>query len=161
VIRPLLFLLVLLPAAAQAADVVGPETCKACHPRAYDAWKESPHARALESLPEARRKDARCTSCHAPDIDKDVAGVTCEACHGGGRVYAQAFIMRDRELARAVGLVDPGEKSCLGCHTDTAPSLVRFDFNKKMPIIEHREPREPPPAPPPPARTPAKGKVRS
>lgn len=129
--------LALLPALALAADPVGAETCKACHPAAYDAWKDGPHARALASLDAAQRKDARCTACHAPDLDKGVAGVTCETCHGGGRVYAQAYVMRDRELARAAGLLSPGEKTCLACHTESAPSLTRFDYVRKLRLIEH------------------------
>ena len=133
----LLALLALVPALAAGADLIGAETCKACHPAAYEAWKEGPHARALSSLDEVQRKDRRCTVCHAPDADKGVSGVTCETCHGGGRVYAQAYVMRDRELARAVGLVDPGEKSCLACHTESAPGLTRFDYARKLPLIEH------------------------
>jgi hypothetical protein len=131
--------LVLAPGAVRAADYIGAETCKACHPAAYEAWRQGPHARALESLPEPRRKDSRCTGCHAPDQDKGTgtAGVTCETCHGPGRAYAQAYVMRDRELARAVGLVAPGEKSCLTCHTDSTPSLTRFEYGRKLPLIDH------------------------
>ncbi|HET9599115.1 MAG TPA: multiheme c-type cytochrome [Anaeromyxobacteraceae bacterium] len=137
--RPLVAaaLLALAPGAALAADLIGPETCKACHPAAYEAWRVSPHARALEAVPEARRKDARCTTCHAPDLDKGAASVSCETCHGPGRLYAHAYVMRDRELSRAVGLVDPGEKSCLACHTESAPSLHRFEYAKKLPLIDH------------------------
>jgi hypothetical protein len=45
--------------------------------------------------------------------------------------------MRDAELARAVGLVDPGEKSCLACHGESAPSLVKFEYVRKLPLIDH------------------------
>jgi hypothetical protein len=38
------------PALARAADLVGPETCKACHPAAYESWRNGPHARARDSL---------------------------------------------------------------------------------------------------------------
>lgn len=133
----LLILLATPPPSAIAADVVGAEACKACHPLAYEAWRYGPHARGLEALPEARRKDARCTVCHAPDADKGLAGVSCETCHGPGRLYSQSYVMRDRELARAVGLVDPGERSCAACHTDSTPSLGRFDYAKKLPLVEH------------------------
>jgi hypothetical protein len=54
--------------------------------------------------------------------------------------------MRDPELARAVGLADPGERVCAGCHTESTPSLVRFDHARKLPLIQHWG--EPPPAPP-------------
>lgn len=124
------------PARARG-EVVGPETCKACHPAAWEAWRATPHARAFEALPERSRKDARCLSCHAPQLENGLAGVTCEACHGAGRAYAAAYVMRDPELARLVGLVDPGEKACLGCHTDSTPSLEKFDYARKLPLIVH------------------------
>jgi hypothetical protein len=135
--RSLLLLLALLPGVAAPADYIGAETCKVCHPLAYEAWRYGPHARAIDSLPEARRKDVRCTTCHAPDLEKGQAGVSCETCHGAGRVYAQAYVMRDPELARAVGLVEPGEKTCAACHTESTPSLGRFEYAKKLPLIEH------------------------
>jgi hypothetical protein len=63
-------------------------------------------------------------------------------------------VMRDPELARLVGLADPGEQSCLACHGESTPSLVRFEHAKKLPLIDHwtrerqaagREPKAPPP----------------
>ena len=141
------------PAASRAADTVGPETCRACHPSAYEAWLASPHARAREALPERSRNEPRCLSCHAPDLQDGLAGVTCEACHGPGRVYAAPYVMRDPELARAVGLQDPGQKTCTGCHTESTPSLERFEYERKLALIRHG--KEPPPPPPPPPARPA------
>ncbi|WP_248355157.1 cytochrome c family protein [Anaeromyxobacter oryzae] len=148
-VRALAVAAVLASAAARAAgDKVGPETCRACHPSAFDAWHASPHARALESLPERSRKDPRCLSCHAPDLDDGLSGVSCESCHGPGRMYAARYVMRDPELSRAVGLADPGEKRCLACHTDSTPSLEKFDYARKLPLIAHgREPAAEPPRP--------------
>jgi formate-dependent nitrite reductase cytochrome c552 subunit len=119
---------------------VGPETCKACHPAAYETWRASPHARARESLPERSRNDKRCLSCHAPDLEDGLAGVSCEACHGPGRAYSAPYVMRDPELARAV------ERACAGCHTDSTPSLVKFEYARKLPLIKHWD--DPPAAPP-------------
>ncbi len=124
---------------SHTGDRVGPETCKACHAAAYEAWRSSPHARARESLPERSRGDARCLSCHAPDLEDGIAGVSCEACHGAGRAYAARYVMRDAELARAVGLVDPDEHTCASCHTDSTPSLVKFEYARKLPLIRHWE----------------------
>jgi hypothetical protein len=45
--------------------------------------------------------------------------------------------MRDPELARAVGLVEPSERVCAGCHTESTPSLVRFEYARKLPLIRH------------------------
>ena len=139
-------LAVLAPRGARGGDTVGPETCRACHPTAYDAWLASPHARARESLPERSRNEARCLSCHAPDAQDGFAGVTCEACHGSGRSYAAPYVMRDAELARALGLVDPGPKTCAACHTESTPSLVRFEYERKLALIRHgKEPAAPAP----------------
>ncbi|HVO21137.1 MAG TPA: multiheme c-type cytochrome [Anaeromyxobacter sp.] len=130
-------LLALPPALATSGDKVGPETCKACHAVAYDVWRAGPHARTLEALPAQSRKDPRCLSCHAPDAEDGLVGISCEACHGPGRVYSAPYVMRDAELARVVGLTDPGEKVCLACHGESAPSLVRFEYLKKLPLIDH------------------------
>jgi formate-dependent nitrite reductase cytochrome c552 subunit len=144
----------LAPARARPADTVGPETCRACHPSAYETWAASPHARAREALPERSRNEPRCLSCHAPEAQDGRAGVTCESCHGSGRAYAAPWVMRDPELARAVGLLDAGPKTCAACHTDSTPSLVRFEYERKLALIRHgREPAgtalPPRPAPPP------------
>ncbi len=146
-VRTLLAAALLAASPALASDHIGAETCKACHPAAYDAWRFSPHARARDVLPERSRADKRCLGCHAPDLEDGItAGVSCEACHGPGRVYSAPYVMRDPELARAVGLADPGEKTCAGCHTESTPSLVRFEYARKLPLIQHWE--EPPPAAP-------------
>src|SRR5512136_2167973 len=110
--------LLLLPAAPRAQGYVGPEACKGCHPSAHAAWRETAHARAQESLPPKSRKDPRCLSCHAPEAEKGLSGVTCESCHGPGQHYAARHVMRDPELARLVGLVLPDERTCLRCHTE-------------------------------------------
>lgn len=125
------------PGRAGGGSKVGPETCKACHAAAYEVWRNGPHARSLDGLPAESRKDPRCLSCHAPDADEGLTAITCEACHGPGRIYSAPYVMRDPELARAVGLLDPGEKACLACHGESAPSLVRFEYTKKLPLIDH------------------------
>lgn len=135
-----LALLLVAPAIAMAgatAPTVGPESCKPCHPAAYEAWRTGPHARAFDSLPERNRKDKRCLSCHAPLIEEGFVAVGCETCHGAGGAYSAGYVMRDRELARAVGLLDPGEKVCGGCHNESTPSLTKFEYSRKLPIIEH------------------------
>ena len=124
-------------APAGAAEPVGAETCRVCHPAAFEIWRESAHARAFLVLPERSRADARCIACHAAEGSQRQAGVTCESCHGNGQLYSLPFVMRDRELARALGLLDPGEKSCLRCHDESSPSLSRFDYARKLPLVEH------------------------
>lgn len=123
---------------AQAYDFLGAESCQACHPDAYSTWKASPHARAKDVLSPTQQKDARCLSCHSPnDVDQKQAGVTCEACHGGGQYYSPKYVMRDAELARLSGLVDPTEKACRGCHDASSPSLKPFEFAARLKAIDH------------------------
>jgi hypothetical protein len=163
-----LLLVAAAPAAVGAADSVaraaggssvGPETCKACHPAAYEIWRNGPHARSVDGLAAQSRKDPRCLSCHAPDADQGLAAISCESCHGPGRMYSAPYVMRDPELARLLGLVDPGEKSCLACHGESAPSLVRFEYTKKLPLIDHWTPaRSAQPAAGAPEPAPARGK---
>ncbi|ATB26726.1 hypothetical protein MEBOL_000160 [Melittangium boletus DSM 14713] len=124
--------------AAGAADLLGPESCKGCHPAAYDAWMQSKHARAGDSLSPAQQKDARCLSCHAPDqASQGVSHVTCETCHGAGQYYSPSYVMKDAELARLVGLVDPSEKACRTCHDASSPSLKPFNFVESLKAIDH------------------------
>ena len=149
---------------AAAADFVGAESCKACHVDAYNAWKQSKHARAKDSLSPQQQKDARCLSCHAPNAqEQNVAHVSCETCHGGGQYYATNYVMKDAELVRLVGLVDPSEKGCRTCHDASSPSLRPFDFVEKLKLIDHwsleKQKREAAKAeaakPPPPPEKPA------
>ena len=97
----------------------------------------APAIRAKDSLTPAAQKDARCLSCHSPNEDQHVSGISCESCHGGGQFYVAAYVMKDAELARLVGLTDPSEKGCRTCHDASSPSLKRFDFVSKLKAIDH------------------------
>jgi hypothetical protein len=150
-----LFALALVPARAFAADPIGPENCKVCHQAAYQAWAQSGHAESTASLSPRQKKDRRCMSCHAPDAAKGVSEVSCESCHGGGQYYSPRYVMKDAELARAVGLSDPTETTGRRCHDANAPSIKPFDFAEKLKQIDHwtaeRKARNPEPKSPPPA----------
>src|SRR5471032_671237 len=126
--RPWAAISVLLCAqAAHPSDLVGPVSCRTCHAEAYRVWAASPHARAAQTLTAEQRKQPLCLSCHSRDEARagqaEVAGVSCETCHGGGRYYQPAEVMRDKELSRLFGLVDPSPQSCMVCHGGESPSL--------------------------------------
>ena len=94
--------------------------------------------RLMESLTAEQQREARCTTCHAPNLgDQSMAGIGCETCHGGGQYYAPAYVMKDPELARLVGLQDPSEKSCRSCHEPSSPSLRPFQFTEKLKSMDH------------------------
>jgi hypothetical protein len=128
----------IVASAALGYGFLGPESCQGCHPDAYAAWRASAHSRAKETLSAAQQKDARCLSCHSPgEAEQQVTNVTCESCHGGGQYYSARYVMKDAELARLVGLVDPSEKGCRTCHDASSPSLKPFDFVTKLKAIDH------------------------
>jgi hypothetical protein len=133
--------LLLVAPAAVASDVVGPIACRTCHAEAYRIWAAGPHARAAAVLAPEQRQTPLCLQCHSRDEQRagqaDVQGVSCETCHGGGRYYAPAMVMRDKELARLFGLVDPTVQSCMACHGGLAPSLRLFDAKEAMQRIDH------------------------
>ncbi|MFN0061212.1 MAG: cytochrome c3 family protein [Myxococcaceae bacterium] len=137
---PLAVLLLLIAphGGVMASEFLGPESCQSCHPEAYLAWKRSRHARATESLSPEQRQDIRCLTCHSPEQARsEQVGVTCETCHGSGQHYSPAYVMKDAELARLVGLLDPSEKSCKACHDAQSPSLEPFNFADKLKLIDH------------------------
>jgi hypothetical protein len=124
---------------AHASGFVGPASCRVCHQAAYDQWRASPHARALDVLSQKDQKDTRCLQCHARDVAQGgEPGVTCETCHGGGQFYWPAYVMRDAEVARATGLVAaPDAKACALCHDSSEASLRPFDPTAAMQAIDH------------------------
>ncbi|OGQ90937.1 MAG: hypothetical protein A2289_26780 [Deltaproteobacteria bacterium RIFOXYA12_FULL_58_15] len=130
----------LVAVAARAQSYIGAERCKTCHEWEYKQWAQGPHAEAHKSLSQEQRGDAKCNTCHSTlpeETDKRFAGVQCERCHGPGRYYHRRYVMRDRELARAVGLTDPKAAHCMQCHTEGTPSIEPFDFEKMWPRISH------------------------
>ena len=70
---------------------IGAEKCKVCHKIQFASWAETAHAR------------------RTPPLD-------CESCHGPGSEYKPLAIMKDREKAKAAGLVIPTATFCKTCH---------------------------------------------
>jgi hypothetical protein len=114
---------VIAPAAAGRADWTGSAACGSCHPTQLAAWRATRHATTAARLP--AKPAGRCLACHAtgeaPAGPAIAIEVGCEACHGAGAAYAADDLMRDPELARALGLADvttPAARAaiCAGCH---------------------------------------------
>jgi hypothetical protein len=133
--------ILLVASGAWASDLVGPIACRTCHAEAYRIWSEGAHARAAASLGPEQRKRPLCLQCHSRDEDRqgqaDASGVSCETCHGAGRYYEVAEVMRDKELAHLFGLVDPTPQGCKACHGGESPSVRPFDVNEAMKRIDH------------------------
>ncbi len=92
----------------------GRKKCSGCHKSQYQSWRETGHAKALESLKPGMKTEAKikakldpdkdysndknCVACHVTGFDKEggysidnpgiyTVGVGCESCHGPGSEY--------------------------------------------------------------------------
>ena len=137
--------LALAAGAARASDLTGAESCRVCHAEAYRIWSQSPHARAVDALQGEQRKNQLCLYCHSRDEARagavQVASVSCETCHGGGRFYQPVVVMRDKELSHLFGLTDlsgaNAAATCLSCHGGEGPSVTPFDLKEALSRIDH------------------------
>jgi cytochrome c554/c'-like protein len=110
-------------AAGARRDWTGSAACGACHPGELAAWQVTAHALTRDRF--LARPEARCLGCHAtgeaPAGPAIAVEIGCEACHGAGAAYAEADLMRDLPVARALGLADvstPAARAtvCAQCH---------------------------------------------
>ncbi len=127
-------------------DYVGVTKCKGCHKAQFEAWSETPHAKAWEALSAEEQKKPECATCHetgktAGETAEMLTGVQCEACHGGGADYKSFKIMNKKKwaadpegqlkLAQAAGLIIPTADDCMRCHKKEGnPNFKPFDFEK-------------------------------
>lgn len=122
------------------SSFAGAKSCKLCHAKAYDVWKESKHQRAFETLEtQSKHQIPECVGCHvlgfaekggfiSKDKTPDFKGVQCENCHG----------------ARKEHMLDPSKKPphsldpktvCQNCHH--SPHSPDFRFDSYWPKITH------------------------
>lgn len=111
-------------AVAARRDWTGSAACGACHPAELAAWQATPHANTRARFADVKPQ-ARCLACHgtgeAPAGPAIAVEVGCEACHGAGSAYSPDDVMRDRPVARALGLADLSTPQlraalCASCH---------------------------------------------
>jgi hypothetical protein len=111
------------------ASFVGAETCKTCHPAAYDAWTKTKHANAFATL-QAKQKhqDIECVICHVVghegksafasiETTSKMINVQCENCHG-----PRAEHVRNPEPAKK----SAATKVCVTCHRDQHSPEFKF-----------------------------------
>lgn len=88
------------PAPPEGQTYIGAKKCASCHFQQYMAWKKTKHASAFEVLTAKYQGNAECLKCHTtgygePTGFKDMAttanlaGNTCENCHGPGSKHAE------------------------------------------------------------------------
>lgn len=131
-------------------------------------WAASKHATAFATLAtpaaleiakkkniaDPQKADA-CLKCHvtgfgaAADLKaatwKAEDGVTCEACHGPGSEYKAMTVMKalvaGTTKPETVGLLKPGEKTCLTCHNPESPTYKEFKYAEMYGKIKHGPPK--------------------
>jgi len=134
---------------------VGGMKCKACHLAQYKSWEATKHAKAMDSLKDNEKKDAKCLACHATGQGKAAAegaqleGVQCEACHGPGSDYKSPTIKSkakwkenaeaQKKLAQDAGMITtPTKGMCEACHNKNSPTFKGFDYDKDLPQVKHK-----------------------
>jgi len=104
--------------------------CRECHRSQYEAWVQTDHAKAFETLRrEHKENDPACASCHMtgfatdlriqPSMNSRFWGVQCEACHGPG-------VRHVRKPGKGYGVVL--ESTCRQCHD--ADRGKNFNFRR-------------------------------
>lgn len=152
---------------ADGGEYLSPKKCRVCHMNEAKSWEQSKMAHAFDVLKpgtsaDVKKKvgydpehdyttDATCLECHTTGYGKggfksvadtpDLAGITCEACHGPGGNFVKPNLMSltNKEFAlkdvQAAGLIMPDANYCQTmCHNDKSPVVKiseKFDFEKR------------------------------
>ncbi|HVT26544.1 MAG TPA: cytochrome c family protein [Lacipirellulaceae bacterium] len=118
---------------------VGYRVCAPCHFDQYQIWRTTPHAKAFAILPAKYQADASCLKCHSTGFGQptgfkslketpDVAGNTCENCHGPGSEHvkiAKSFGQKkltkqeDAYVRSTIYKILP-KNVCVECHLSVA-----------------------------------------
>ncbi len=153
---------------------VGPQTCtEKCHQQQGESWAKTRMARSFDALrpgtyakekemvgldPEADYTEVEeCLRCHTTgyglvggfvsfEETPEMAGVTCEACHGPGGMYVETVMDADdptfqTSKAREAGLIyPPTARICQGCHNEDSPFVdvgYEFDYAERVALGTH------------------------
>ena len=88
--------------APPGARYIGAQACQECHPKTFEKWASTKHARAYDALLNPKRNrefDAECISCHTTGFGYNTGWVSaektsylkgnqCENCHGPASFHA-------------------------------------------------------------------------
>ena len=135
------------------ARYVGADSCKVCHPKTFEKWASTKHARAYEPLMNVKRNreyDAECISCHttgfpyktgwvSAEKTPNLRGNQCENCHGPGSLHnSDPDNMEYRKKPMMAMTAQWAESSgfCNKCHDlDNDP---HFKFPERYAQIYHK-----------------------
>lgn len=123
------------PAPPEGQTYTGAKGCASCHFEQFMSWKKTKHAKAFDALTAKYQGDATCLECHTTGYGQptgfkdaattsDLAGITCETCHGPGSEHekvVQAFGQKELSPAEtqqakdSIWLLLP-KNICIDCH---------------------------------------------
>jgi hypothetical protein len=119
----LLLLAPLTASSEKPPTYIGWTQCTICHGEVANAWQNSRHARAIESLKKSKQESLPgCVKCHVTGYEQDggfldneltpeMAGVQCEECHSPGSNHL------DNPAGEPVKSKVPSVAICRKCHT--------------------------------------------
>lgn len=127
----------------------GSTRCSLCHNNQHTDWAQTLHAKAFESLERiGQDKNPACVGCHTIGfgepggwVDRattnDLAGVGCEACHGGAADHANN--VNDESLRPKI---DISSSVCGRCHTgEHHPNFEDWQMSKHAAVQPELVPR--------------------
>ncbi|MCO5169255.1 MAG: cytochrome c family protein [Planctomycetes bacterium] len=128
---------------------VGSETCRGCHPGAWEVFEGTGHHGAYRHVMEkdpARAGLFECVGCHVVGHGFEggfrsladtphLAEVGCESCHGVGSNHALGPPAAKRGYGVRPGFPESWRATCLGCHDAT--NSPGFDFERALERIKH------------------------
>lgn len=121
---------------SEKESYLGRRSCKSCHEDTWDAYAESAHSTAFNTLrAKGNSEDPECIVCHTTGYRwqngysaerpySKMVDVQCEACHGYGSTHARDGKWRDQ-----------AKDSCVTCHDkENSPN---FDYAVYWEKIKH------------------------
>jgi hypothetical protein len=114
-------------------NYIGEQTCFICHTETHDFWRQTPHARAFETLKlRNQHQNNTCLACktvgHGTPLGfkderstRHLTGVQCESCHGPGGSHVAN--VRDRSILPPVTIAS---EVCGGCHNFHNPTYDQW-----------------------------------
>lgn len=127
------------PAPPANQTYIGVSKCASCHFDKRVDWmkQQDKHKKAFEVLPAKYQEDPACLKCHSTGFgeatgfhtaaaEPNLAGVTCEACHGPGSAHAEIaktlpktkLSPEQDKIARDSIYKMLPQNVCVSCHTN-------------------------------------------
>ncbi len=128
--------------APPGAKYVGAQACQECHPRTFEKWTTTKHARAYDALLNPKRNrefDAECISCHTTGFGYKTGWVSaektpylkgnqCENCHGPASFHASEPDNQDYRKPMRMSAESANKNNfCTKCHDEDNDHNFTFD----------------------------------